>query len=151
MPNSSARVSDISAGSHDTQRIATAVASGGTDTAQIADTLVAIYAQIEAALVPIVGSRGVAALCKRSVYVAGQTHPWLLDSRQDLQAAMDLTALRSAIAAQDNAEAAAGAAFLLQTFCDVLGRLIGASLMERLLRSIWTRDSSSASTQDISP
>ena len=133
------------------QRIETAVASGGTDATQIADTLVATYAQIEAALAPIIGSQGVVALCKRSIYVAGQTHLWLLGSRQDLQAAMDLTPLRSAVAAQDNAEAAAGAAFLLQTFCEVLGKLIGVSLMERLLRSVWTSDSSSASAQDISP
>lgn len=156
MPNSSARISDSSEAGRDTQRIKAAIASGGTNAAQIAGTVVGIYAHIETALAPIIGSRGIAALCKRSVYVAGQTHPWLrgpdawlLGPHADLQAALDLEALRSAIAAQDNAEAAAGAGFLLQTFCEVLTRLVGASLTERLLSSVWPSLSSSAPAQDI--
>ena len=132
----------------DGKRIRTSIASD--DAAKIADTLGITYAQIEAALTPVIGSLGVAALCKRSVYLAGQTHPWLLGSHENLQAPMDLAALKSAIAGQDNVEAAAGAALLLQTFNEVLTRLVGASLTERLLSSVWSHLSSSAPAQDSS-
>jgi len=149
MALSSTRISN-SAASQELQHITATVTRAGTDAASIADALVATYAQIEIALAPIIGSRGVAALSKRSIYVAGQTHPWLLGPHVDPQSAVDLTALRYAIAAQDDAEAAAGGGFLLQTFHEVLTRLIGASLTEQLLRSVWARLPSSAPARDIS-
>ncbi|MEP7313298.1 MAG: hypothetical protein ABI859_11995 [Pseudomonadota bacterium] len=127
-----------------------AILSGGTGAAQIADALIATCARIDTALTPIIGSRGVAALSKRSIHLAGQSHPWLLDPSQGPQSALDLVALRSGVAAQNDAEAAAGGELFLHTFSEVLARLVGASLTEQLLRSVWARPSSSAPAQDIS-
>ncbi len=137
MANSSANTSAPPATSSDGARIRASLASGGTDAAQIAAALIAICARIDIALSPIIGARGVAALCKRSLHIAAQTHLWLVGSNEDLQAALDHSTLRAAVAGQDSTEAAAGAQFLLQTFCVVLGQLVGDSLTERMLRSVW--------------
>ena len=52
-------------------------ARGGAGAGQIADTVVAVWRRVDAALLPIVGQRGVAALYKRSLHLANAAHPWL--------------------------------------------------------------------------
>jgi hypothetical protein len=61
---------------------------------------------------------------------------------------MDLAALGAAVAGQPDAEAADGAALLLHTFTEVLASLIGTSLTERLLRSVWAQLLTNAPAQD---
>lgn len=67
------------------------------DAARIADAIVALWEQLESALAPIIGRRGVAALYKRSLYLAAAAYPWL-ELREDPQVAMDLASLKSVIA-----------------------------------------------------
>jgi hypothetical protein len=50
---------------------------------------------------------------------------------------LELESLRTALARQDADEAAAIGGQLLQTFYELLTTLVGASLTERLLRSVW--------------
>jgi hypothetical protein len=104
--------------------------------AQIADAMAATWYEIDVALAPIIGSKAVVALYKRSLYLTGRTHPWLAGTHQDADA-LDLAALKPVIARQSSAEAALGSRALLQTFNQLLGSLIGPSLTERLLRSAW--------------
>jgi len=54
-------------------------------------------------------------------------------------ATMDLGVLVSMFSAQTAVEAAAGGGRLLHAFRELLTTLIGASLTERLLRSVWAR------------
>jgi hypothetical protein len=116
--------------------------------AQIADALAATWQDIDAALAPIIGSQGVVALYKRSLYLAGTAYPWLAGMHESAQSAMDLEALKSVVAQQSSADAALGGNALLQTFYQLLGSLVGPSLTERLLRSVWEHTSRGPPAQD---
>lgn len=121
----------------------------GANAAYVAETIVSIWREIDAALRPILGQRGVAALYKRSLHLCCPDLPWLAGLQQGLPTAMDLDALHSAFARQDSASAAAAGGDLLQTFHELLTSLIGPSLTERLLQSVWTSPPSRAPAQDI--
>jgi hypothetical protein len=131
--------------SPESRRIALALArqvDAGADPAQIADAIISIWHEIDGALHPIVGQRGVASLYKRSLHLTSPAYPWLAGLQDDIQAAMDLAALRSVLVQQSSADAAAGGGDLLQTFHELLASLVGDSLTERLLRSIWAMSTS---------
>lgn len=121
------------------------------DTAQVADAIVATWREIDQALTPIIGQRGIASLYKRSLYLTHSAHPWMAGLHEGLPTSMDLEALKALLAHQTSAEATAGGRDLLQTFHELLTRLIGPSLTERLLRSVWANSSSGSPPQDNSP
>lgn len=105
--------------------------------AQIADTTVAAWQAIDSALAPIIGQRGVAALYKRSLHLNRPLRPCLNAAIETTEALLGLAALKSVLAQQSAIEAAAIGAELLQTFHELLTTLVGPSLTERLLRSVW--------------
>lgn len=115
---------------------------------EVADAALAIWRDIDAALAPIVGGQGVAALLRRSQYLVRDAHPWLASLQHDMPSARALDALHSALAAQSVADSTQGNTALLQVFEDLLASLIGASLCERLLRSVRTLPSSGQAAQD---
>jgi hypothetical protein len=117
---------------------------------QVADTVVALWAEIEQALHPILGQRGVAALYNRSLGLTAAAHPWLRISAQGVLAAIDPVALRAALAAQPAAEAVAGGHALFLSFHTLLASLIGRSLTERLLRPVWAHSTGASPAQDTS-
>jgi hypothetical protein len=123
----------------------------GADAGQIADALCATWQAIEVALAPIIGSRGVAALYRRSLYLTGASHPWLAGLQEDAQGSLDLAALKPVFSRQSRADAIAGGDALLQNLDQLLASLIGASLAERLLRSVWAGPGSTLSSQDTTP
>ncbi len=134
-------------GHDDTPVVRPTLAAHDASAAQIADAMVATWYEIDAALTPIIGSKAVVALYKRSLYLTGRTHPWLAGTHEGAQA-LDLAALKPVVARQSSAEAALGSRALLQTFIQLLGSLIGPSLTERLLRSAWADASSGSPAQD---
>ncbi len=111
----------------------------GTGEGGTAPCVVALCAEIGAALTPIIGPRGVAALYKRSLFLAGRTHPALLGLQENVQAAMDLSSLEAALTPLSDAEAAHVGGALLIAFYELISSLVGPSLTERLLRSLWDR------------
>ena len=119
--------------------------------AQIAEAIVSTWQGIEAALSPVIGKRGVAALYERSLHLSGLSHPWLAATRESVQTTMDLPALKSALSQQSSANAAAAGGALLQTVYELLASLIGPSLTERLLDPVWARLSSGLPAQDTTP
>lgn len=140
--------------SPESHRIATTLADrveNGANAAQIADTIVSAWQGIEAVLSPIVGQRGVAMLCKRSLFLIGPAHPWLTGMHEGIQTTVDLAALESAFAQQNSTEAAAAGGAFLQTFRDLLASLVGPALTEQLLRPVWAHFPSGPSAQDTSP
>jgi hypothetical protein len=120
------------------------------DAAQIADATVASWQEIDAALRPIIGPRGVCALYKRSLYLTASSYPWLAGLHEGAQSAMDLAALKAVLVRQDGADARAGGAALLQTLHELLAGLIGPSLAGRLLHPVGSHESGGASAQDAS-
>jgi hypothetical protein len=119
--------------------------------AQTAHALAATLQDVDSVLAPIIGSRGVAALCKRSLHLAAKVHPWLGSAQPAGQEAIDLAALQTVIAQQNSADAALGSHALLQTLHRLLGSLIGPALTERVLRTVWDDAPRSAAAQDITP
>ena len=126
-------------------------ARDGADSRQIAEAIAATYLAIDSALTPVIGHRGVAALYKRSLHVTARTHAWLAGAQDDPLSSMDVPTLTPLLAQQTSAEAAAAGALLLQTFYDLLATLIGPSLTERLLRSVWATFLSGPSAEDTTP
>jgi hypothetical protein len=115
---------------------------------EIAVATRAICSEIDAALSPIIGQRGVAALYKRSLYVLGASHPALTVLHENVLTTMDLDALRAVIADQGDADALAGSVALLHSFHALLTSLVGSSLTERLLHPVWESPASVTTVQD---
>jgi hypothetical protein len=123
----------------------------GADAGQIADAIVVTWQEIEMALTPILGQRGVATLYKRSLYLTAVAHPWLAGTHEGVHTAVDLATLRATFARQTSGNAVAGGVALLHTFDGLLASLVGPSLTERLLRSVWANSISGPAAQDTSP
>lgn len=115
---------------------------------QVAETTAATWQAINDALTPIVGPRGVAALYKRSIHLNRHRHAGLADVAQAVQTSIDTAPLKLVLAQQSPSEAAAIGAALFQTFYELLTSLVGSSLTERLLRSVWVHFLSSTPAQD---
>lgn len=120
----------------------------GATAGQVADAVGAIWLEIDQALHPILGRRGVAALYTRSLKLTVAAYPWLGPGYQRSLSVVDPAALRAAIAEQTGTEATAGATALFKSFHELLVSLVGASLTDRLLRSVWDHSSGAASAQD---
>ena len=117
--------------------------------AQIAQAVGAKCLAIETTLAPIIGLRGVAALHRRSLHLARRSYPWLADKPPGEPAGEDhLASLKTLLSGQPNASAALGGAAYLQAFHDLLSSLVGPSLTERLLRSVWIDFIAAPPTQD---
>lgn len=136
-------------------RIAAALAHRagvGANAAQMADAIVLAWRAIEAALGPVVGKGGVAALYKRSLYLTDPAHPWLAGLHEGVQPELDLAALKVLLAQQASAAtAAAGGGAVLDKFHELLATLVGPSLTERLLRAVWEDIFNIPPARDLSP
>jgi hypothetical protein len=113
------------------------LASEGANSERIAYRAAFAWRNLDAALSPIIGHGGVMALFKRSVSMTRTTHPWLASMQEGLDQPCDFVALQKALSQQTSAEAAAGNSAVLQKFIDILTSLIGESLAEHLLSSVW--------------
>lgn len=123
----------------------------GADAEQLADVIVAVWRDIDEALHPIIGHRGVAALYNRSLRLASAAHPWLTSGHPDALAAIDVTALRADLLQHTPAEAAAAGAALFRSFEQLLASLVGPALTAQLLQSVWNQSAVSPPAQDITP
>ncbi len=121
------------------------------DTASIAEAIVSILQDMDAALAPIIGQQGVAALYRRSFHLCVANHPRLAVSYDSVPAAIDLLALKSVLVEQNETDARFFGEVLLTTLYELLTTLIGPSLTARLLVGVWLPPSSDTSSQEISP
>jgi len=123
----------------------------GANIQEIAHAARSLWHDVDAALSPIIGQRGVDALFKRSLYLRHSEYPWLASVYADSFFRNDFAALQTALLLQTSATAAAANSALLQTFYDLLAKLIGDSLTEQLLRSVFDHPYSGPTVQEISP
>lgn len=126
----------------------TRVGADGTSSRQVAAAVTLAFQDIDRALAPIIGKRGVAVLYKRTVHLASETHSWLVIAKEEIPSAVDLTAVEAALEAQTAADAATAGTLLLQTFRKVLTTLVGPAIAERLLRPVWAIFLSGPSARD---
>lgn len=113
--------------------------SCGASSQEVAEIVGEAFQGIGRALVPIIGQRGVAALYRRSLHVAGPSCARISEPTEAAPIAMDIALLESELAQQTAAEAAAAGTELLQGFHVLLTTLIGPLLTERLLRPVWIK------------
>jgi hypothetical protein len=124
------------------------------DIAGLAKTVHAIILTLQdmdAALRPIIGQQGGAALYRRSLNLCVSTHPRLAGICGTVPAGMDLIALKSVLDEQSEADALFFGEVLLTTFYELLITLIGASLTAQLLRGVWEPSLSDTPSQENSP
>jgi hypothetical protein len=121
------------------------------DPASIAEAIVSILQDIDAALTPIIGQQGAVALLRRSLRLSVQTHSRLSGTYDGVQAAPDLSDLKALLIEQTEADALFFGEVLLTTFYTLLTTLIGPSLTARLLRDVWEPSLSDTPSQEQSP
>jgi hypothetical protein len=134
-----------------TQAALAQLTSQGTNAAHTADMAVAIWSAMEEALSPIIGQRGFAALYKRSLQLARVQHVCLGSVQDGVSQTADFSTLKIALAEQTGPDAMAASTALTMAFHDLLVNLIGQSLTDRLLRSVWEKPTSGHPAQDNSP
>ncbi len=115
------------------------LALDGADAEHVANAARSIWRDVDAALSPIIGQRGVAALYRRSLDLVRADHPCLVAVYDAAFERDEFLALQAVLARQESSDAAGANDALLQTFCDLLTTLIGASLTERLLQTVWDK------------
>jgi len=98
--------------------------------------VVSMWSDIETALTPIIGHRGVAALFDRTCHLTRPDHPWLTPPHQSADGRIDLAALQSLFSQPTSDRVLSANGALLQKFSELLGNLIGSGLTERLLRPV---------------
>lgn len=111
-------------------------AAAGSDTVSIVTKLVSIWRDIDAALAPIIGHRGVAALFGRTFHLTRADYPWLSAPHEGDAEKIDFASLQSTLSQQTSANVVAVNDALLHKFAELLSNLIGVSLTERLLRPV---------------
>ena len=107
----------------------------------VADTSISLWTRLAAELVLLIGDGGFVPLYVRSVQLSAASFPWLQPvSGEALLASNDtrFAGLKRSFDAQDADQASQASAFLLNTFIDMLARLIGETLTIGILRSAWT-------------
>ena len=113
-----------------------AFTAGATPDARAASgATLTVWRQVAARLAPVIGQRGVAALFERALHLTGRAFPWL-----EGKAAEGVTleqVLESRLEARDARTALEAGGVVLITFTGLLATLIGSSLSNRLLASIW--------------
>ncbi len=113
----------------------------------VSGAAVARWETIVDALTPLLGQRGVAALYRRTLSVAGRTHPCLLQAQENTEP-INFKKLRKVLAQQPADIAAAATDASLETFHELLNSLIGRSLTQRLLGTVWSPLFSGSPEQD---
>jgi hypothetical protein len=112
------------------------VAAIAGDAGSVADVAASTWREINTVLSPVIGPGGVSALYQRSLFMTRDAHPCLAAVREDALRPGEFAGLQSVLSQQSSGYVVAVNGALLQTFCDLLASLIGASLSERLLRSV---------------
>jgi hypothetical protein len=119
--------------------------------AEFAAAVIATWQAIDQELSPVIGRRGVVALYQHSVErTVPAGHPMRALVR-GVHAGIDFVALEGALLAQDHAEALSDSRRILQRFYDTLAGLIGTTLTQRLLRTLWTDSADIAPAQEDTP
>jgi len=118
------------------------------DITQLAAFAVSIWHEVDAVLSPIFDETGVVALYKKSLDLTIDHHPCLATAHEQAHSTGKFAGLGAALSKQTAEYASAVIVYLLNTFHDLLTHLIGGSMFERLLRSIWDKPSGDDALQN---
>ena len=107
----------------------------GNSAMQVAERAVEACERLVKHLSRLLGETGVQLLLRRSIALASTQFPWLASTGE--QPETPSSALRRAMERQDSAAISDAFAEVLSTFVGLLKRLIGDSLVDRLLNEVW--------------
>jgi hypothetical protein len=96
-----------------------------------------IWRDVAARLAPVIGARGVNVIVRRALHQTSGNFPWLEIGGDHEAGVAALARIKTRLAEQDAAHAAAASHALLAKFTELLAILIGESLTERLLGPVW--------------
>jgi hypothetical protein len=123
------------------RRALTQRAGSEPDASSIAQAAVEMWHGMAAQLAPVIGSRGLDVLFSRALHKSRTSFPWLGVAVDRGGSVGPLPSLGACLASQHTAAAAEASYVLLSTFAELLETLIGESLTERLLASVWASPS----------
>jgi hypothetical protein len=118
------------------------------DARTVADAVARTWDQVAAALVPMIGVRGVDVLFNRALHLISATFPWLAPIEEHSDGEHQLAAFRAHLEGQQAAVAAEAASALLVTFVELLSALIGEALTKRLLMPVWAAGAPDSKEED---
>jgi len=121
--------------------------AGDADNGAVTEATLGIWREMTGHLAPMIGIRGINAIFGRSLHLTALAFPWLAAAGELEEGGGSLASFLASLKARDPAEAAEASLALLATFTDLLAAMIGASLTDRLLSSIWAPPAS-ASTEE---
>jgi hypothetical protein len=113
----------------------------------ISEATLSTWRDVSAQLAPMIGAHGVDVLFDRSVQLTRARFPWLI--MEEGNAAEALARLGARVAAQEPAVAEEGSYALFVTFTELLATLIGESLTEQLLGSVWAQSFTGAERETL--
>lgn len=123
-------------------------AGSGADATGVATAVRSAYADLAAALVPLISEVGVDALVARAYHLAQREYPLDQDPAGEERAVEPLEQVLRWVEGQDPSTLAAdAAATMLATFAGLLAALIGEPLTTRYLRKAWADGFSAASAE----
>lgn len=118
------------------------------DAQRVADAAVLTWRGIDAALSPIIGHQGFAALYRRCIYLRRAADPGLAAAHEGVVGPDHFAALHVALSQRSAAQAELAQRELLQSLHDLLVTLIGEPLTTRLLRPVPDATPSATDPQD---
>lgn len=124
---------------------------GSPDIEVVAPAIVTMFEDMNAALVPIIGTRGVAALYRRSLLLCAAQYPSLAQPYESLVVAMDLAHFTALLSVQNPIDAMRFSERLLKTTYELLATLIGPALCARILYGVWENHLSAPPAQELLP
>jgi len=107
------------------------------DRAAVAGAALVTWNEVAARLAPVIGAGGFEVLFHRALHLTARASPWLADENADGDIAATLARFKARLETRDAAGAMEASLALLATFTALLATLIGDSLTDRLMISVW--------------
>jgi hypothetical protein len=107
------------------------------EAAAVSEATAKTWHLVEAQLAPVIGAHGLDVLFRHALHQTTMSYPWLVAVVDRGGSASPLPSLMACLAAQPRAAATEAVQALLFTLTELLARLVGESLTERLLAAVW--------------
>ena len=119
-------------------------AGGALDASAIAEATISTWHQVASQIIPVIGAGGVDVLFNRSLHLMCTAFPWLTipDDHNHKDNVVLLATVKERLAVREPDAAAEASYTLLVNFVELLMSMIGESLTERLLSTVWEPPSS---------
>ena len=107
------------------------------DASAVSEATASAWRQVDALLTPLIGANGVDVIFRRALSLTSKVFPWLAIGEEHGDSSALLVSLKVQLAGRDTATVTEVACTLMVTFIELLSTLIGESLTERIVSSIW--------------